>query len=91
MPGGATPDTGIFHLAGNVREWCLDYYDRDFYTRSPIQDPKKIQGSTNLRLVRGGSFDASAAGLISSRRSYQSKERTDPGIGFRVVLEPASK
>lgn len=91
MPEGATPDTGVFHLAGNVREWCLDYYDRDFYTRSPKQDPKKIQGSTNLRVVRGGSFDTSAAGLISSRRSYQSKERTDPDIGFRVVLEPASK
>ena len=85
MPAGATPDTGIFHMGGTVREWCLDYYDKDFYKRSPKEDPKKDHGSTNLRVLRGGGFETGAQGIRATLRYYAGKEQTGPELGFRVV------
>src|SRR5439155_7563468 len=30
---------GFLDMAGNAREWCLDFYEQNFYTRSPREDP----------------------------------------------------
>jgi formylglycine-generating enzyme required for sulfatase activity len=57
-PAGASP-YGALDMAGNAWEWVADYFDRDYYARSPAADPAgPAEGSE--RVLRGGSWWTSA-------------------------------
>jgi formylglycine-generating enzyme required for sulfatase activity len=79
---------GAFDMAGNVMEWCQDWYGRDYYAVSPRRNPAgPARGA--YRVVRGGSFFVEAFDLRSSARSaawpsFQGHRM----IGFRAVREP---
>jgi formylglycine-generating enzyme required for sulfatase activity len=77
---------GLFDMHGNVDEWCSDYYDYGYYRSSPAADPTGPPGGIN-RVIRGGSFLASAEECRSARRTARSPQTRQLTLGFRVVCE----
>ncbi len=85
---------GFFDLHGNVWEWCLDSYDRDFYHRSPRRDPVSrvaaADGVSPDRVTRGGSMNAHAEMCRNRHRSYEPAHFHAGDLGFRLVKENPS-
>ncbi|MBF0548342.1 MAG: SUMF1/EgtB/PvdO family nonheme iron enzyme [Candidatus Riflebacteria bacterium] len=76
---------GLHDMSGNVWEWCQDWYDPKYYSKSPTTDPLGPD-SGKLRVLRGGSYlFTEKLARSSSRSRYDPKSKT-AGLGFRVVL-----
>jgi formylglycine-generating enzyme required for sulfatase activity len=74
---------GLRNMAGNVAEFCSDWYQPDAYARyleGTVKDPKGPEEGTE-HVVRGGSFLSTAGVLRSAARDYTRTEswlKTDP-------------
>ncbi len=80
---GAGP-WGAMDLAGNVWEWTSDWYDRDYYSRSPDRDPRGPETGT-LKVMRGGCWASGADSLRVSCRKAELPGTWAPNVGFRCV------
>lgn len=52
----APNDFGLHDVHGNLWEWCLDEYQSNFYSKSPLMDPVCEPRGTHPRVCRGGNF-----------------------------------
>jgi sulfatase modifying factor 1 len=77
---------GVFDMAGNASEWCLDAYATDYYAGSPAEDPPG-PSFAGFRVVRGGGWNYFPLDCRSARRIAIQPEYRNPNIGFRVILE----
>jgi serine/threonine-protein kinase len=84
---GASP-YGILDLAGNVWEWCEDFYDEDFYENGPSVNPKLVVAAgpgQHGHVMRGGSFMYDARALRTyARIAFDPHYRFAEG-GFRCA------
>jgi len=76
---------GLWDVYSNAFEWCQDWFDPDYFKRSPVQDPEGPWRSPNhRRVVRGGWIGSMEEGIDSYFRSGIPPERGFGGI--RLVL-----
>ena len=83
MPNGY----GLHNVAGNVWEWCEDYFSPSYHRLTPSRDPLNREPGTN-RSMRGGSFlchESYCNRYRVAARSSNTPDSSSSNIGFRVV------
>jgi len=86
---------GLYDMYGNVAEWCNDYYQEDYYARSPQRNPRG-PSSAKLVVLRGGSWNSPPEHCRSPWRAGESPTLYDicfakDTIGFRCVRSVPSE
>ncbi len=88
-PVGSFPDgvswCGALDMAGNMFQWCKDWYDEKYYAALPDMDPPGPD-TGERRVVRGGSWCNDAGGCRSAHRDCFGPTYRD--FGFRGSRTP---
>jgi len=87
-PVGAFPPNGfgLHDMAGNVLQWCEDWSDKDYYSKSPVDNPHGASHGES-RVLRGGAFDTIPAITRISRRLGNRPDVRHDEKGFRCIRE----
>ena len=86
---------GLYDMLGNAHEWVADWYLRDYFLKSPAEDPlgpvmnEETKVPTSQHALRGGSWYNLPRALRASNRGWlvSGTYRREFYVGFRCVLE----
>jgi len=90
LPVGSYPPNGygLYDMAGNVREWVSDFYDPDYYRKSPVENPRGPDKAA-YRVVRGGGWFSGKYCQKIFLRVALPVQWVDFNIGFRCARDIA--
>ena len=91
MPVGSFPanELGLHDMSGNVSEWVLDWYDRKFYAKAPIDNPSLTDDHTKRsRVRRGGHWGDKEWVMRCTFRNLRKPNYRLVGLGFRLAKDP---
>jgi formylglycine-generating enzyme required for sulfatase activity len=85
---GFTPNQfGLYHMLGNVQEWCLDHWHNSYRNAPTDGRPWIDRGDDKKRIIRGGSHVLRKSVIRSARREGMDVSRFVRHVGFRVIME----
>ena len=84
---------GLYDMHGNVKQWCEDWYSKNYYVTGPRVDPTgppqpEIDRifKRGLRVLRGGAYSNNPEHARAARRHANPEVYCGGNIGFRVVV-----
>jgi len=77
----------LYDMSGNVEEWCNDWYDKDYYLKSPHNDPQGPTSPTIARVMRGGSLRGNNSCRIANRSLGADVLNSNHGFRLAQTLE----
>lgn len=86
-PVGSFPPNpfGVYDILGNVWEWVGDWYGENYFSKSPVNNPKGPQKGTE-RVVKGGGWGDGAANTPGGGRDWKPPFMEKEWYGFRIAM-----
>lgn len=78
---------GLYDTSGNVFEWVNDWYQYDFFSESPRNNPKGPDNSTG-KVIKGGGWDfCECYTRPANRQPSEGLSDHRDALGFRLALD----
>lgn len=79
-------ELGLYDMSGNVWQWCSDWFESNYYSSSPQDNPELTRGEV-YRVCRGGSWWGEAKDCRVSNRDRYPPDAKDDDVGFRLARD----
>jgi formylglycine-generating enzyme len=78
-------ELGIYDMSGNVHEWCADWFDEKYYSKSKKDNPTG-PGAGKYKVLRGGGWNYPRSYARVKTRMFANPDIDNRSIGFRIVF-----